>query len=563
MKARAGEIEPYHRRWHSRQQPKELQVLESSHACWLHAMLFDVPAQYSRVDPRNTTFFMNGKNTLPFPLLRCLLLNWRGFELLQCYCSMLPNAKVALVPVSQSLKDFHWTDISWKGHTSREDFLLVIRLVWFSRCCVSRTCSSLKELVPAEHTRWPRCAMWPAAELIRPNYRGPQNGNLVRKGNMSDDSLESLLTEALFLLELRFESFDVDGVGYDPFRLGRFRTDNKTVKLLNWSSRLNFWSKNTDTCIYRISYRTISLEELIQGLSISGFVFRKEDIQNIFNYVDVDQSGALDFAEVPEKYFPFFFPISSKFVWLPQFFALIYLWTEKHKAAIAYFFRIPQNQEVITSSFERLVAVMKRYDADQSRRLSRTELDQMFEDLFPHHVRSGHYLQVVDTFFPDPVTSPPRRHAPAMLPLLPGLIMIDVRCVCRSLTLPLIHADIVCCSENNLGCASGLAIAQSLAGSTSLRCLNLQCVILSCFVLLPVSVFHVTAPFPVSTCWRNCFAVETILESSWTRGSKGSGAVWKNSVCESTCICTVLVDTDAWEKLFNTAWKIPRSEHHR
>ena len=75
--------------------------------------------------------------------------------------------------------------------------------------------------------------MWPAAELIRPNYRGPQNGNLVRKGIMSDDSLESLLTEALFLLELRFESFDVDGVGYDPFRLGRFRTDNKTVKLLN------------------------------------------------------------------------------------------------------------------------------------------------------------------------------------------------------------------------------------------------------------------------------------------------------------------------------------------
>ena len=50
---------------------------------------------------------------------------------------------------------------------------------------------------------------------------------------MSDDSLESLLTEALFLLELRFESFDVDGVGYDPFRLGRFRTDNRTVKLLN------------------------------------------------------------------------------------------------------------------------------------------------------------------------------------------------------------------------------------------------------------------------------------------------------------------------------------------
>ena len=206
MKARAGEIEPYHRRWHSRQQPKELQVLESSHACWLHAMLFDVPAQYSRVDPRNTTFFMNGKNTLPFPLLRCLLLNWRGFELLQCYCSMLPNAKVALVPVSHSLKDFHWTDISCKGHTSREDFLLVIRLVWFSRCFVSRICSSLKELVPALCLSWwiiskktaeaeqkfvlktsntrrdPGCAMWPAAELIPPNHHGPQNGNLVRKG---------------------------------------------------------------------------------------------------------------------------------------------------------------------------------------------------------------------------------------------------------------------------------------------------------------------------------------------------------------------------------------------
>ena len=43
--------------------------------------------------------------------------------------------------------------------------------------------------------------------------------------------------------------------------------------------------------------RTISLDELMQGLSISGFLFRKEDIVNIFNYVDVDQSGALDFAE--------------------------------------------------------------------------------------------------------------------------------------------------------------------------------------------------------------------------------------------------------------------------
>jgi hypothetical protein len=47
-------------------------------------------------------------------------------------------------------------------------------------------------------------------------------------------------------------------------------------------------------------FSTISLDELMQGLSISGYLFRKEDIVNIFNYVDVDKSGALDFAEVKQ-----------------------------------------------------------------------------------------------------------------------------------------------------------------------------------------------------------------------------------------------------------------------
>jgi Ca2+-binding EF-hand superfamily protein len=40
------------------------------------------------------------------------------------------------------------------------------------------------------------------------------------------------------------------------------------------------------------------MDELINGLAMSGYLFRREDIQSLFNYVDADQSGALDFAEV-------------------------------------------------------------------------------------------------------------------------------------------------------------------------------------------------------------------------------------------------------------------------
>jgi Ca2+-binding EF-hand superfamily protein len=44
--------------------------------------------------------------------------------------------------------------------------------------------------------------------------------------------------------------------------------------------------------------RTISLDELINGLAMSGFMFNRADIQKVFNYVDLDRSGALDFSEV-------------------------------------------------------------------------------------------------------------------------------------------------------------------------------------------------------------------------------------------------------------------------
>jgi hypothetical protein len=87
-----------------------------------------------------------------------------------------------------------------------------------------------------------------------------------------------------------------------------------------------------------------------------------------------------------------------------QFFTLIYLWIEKNSSAIVYFFRIPENQKVIISSFQKMAEVMRQYDTDNSRRLSRNELDKMFLDLFPEHVRTGHYTQVMNSLFPDQVT---------------------------------------------------------------------------------------------------------------------------------------------------------------
>ena len=86
-----------------------------------------------------------------------------------------------------------------------------------------------------------------------------------------------------------------------------------------------------------------------------------------------------------------------------QFFALIYLWIEKYPNAIIYFFRIPENQTAIARAFRYLVDIMQKYDTDGSRRLSRSELDQMFSDLFPSHVRSGQYNEVAQNLFSDQV----------------------------------------------------------------------------------------------------------------------------------------------------------------
>ncbi len=102
-----------------------------------------------------------------------------------------------------------------------------------------------------------------------------------------------------------------------------------------------------------------------------------------------------------------------------QFFALIYLWVEKYPNAIMYFFRIPENQTVIARAFQSLVAVMKKYDADGSRRLSRSELDQMFAELFPAYIQSGTYNQVVSELFTDQVAlsnHPLQSPAPATAP---------------------------------------------------------------------------------------------------------------------------------------------------
>ena len=48
---------------------------------------------------------------------------------------------------------------------------------------------------------------------------------------------------------------------------------------------------------------------------------------------------------------------------------------------------------------------MKRYDFDASGRLSRTEVDHVFNDLFPSYVANGQYGKVVNELFSNQVVS--------------------------------------------------------------------------------------------------------------------------------------------------------------
>ena len=46
-----------------------------------------------------------------------------------------------------------------------------------------------------------------------------------------------------------------------------------------------------------------------------------------------------------------------------------------------------------------MVAVMKSYDFDASGRLSRSELDHLFNECFPSYVANGQYCRIVNEQF--------------------------------------------------------------------------------------------------------------------------------------------------------------------
>ena len=91
-----------------------------------------------------------------------------------------------------------------------------------------------------------------------------------------DNSIESYLMEALYLLELRFCSLDGDKAGY--FLLN-----------LNLPTRLILMLPGC--------FRIIQSDELVRGRAVNGF--RKgEELKLCFKAVDIDGSGGLEFSEV-------------------------------------------------------------------------------------------------------------------------------------------------------------------------------------------------------------------------------------------------------------------------
>jgi hypothetical protein len=196
-----------------------------------------------------------------------------------------------------------------------------------------------------------------------------------------DDSLESYLVEALYLLETRFKIFDTDGAGF--------------VRLYwrLWASRM--W--------YEWVRRTIQFDELIRGLSMEGFT-KGEELKACFELVDVDQSGGLEFSEVRAGWVPFGPVQADSGYALWQFFALIFTWCRENPGGMNIFFSDPANQNVVEQSMSCLLEAMGVYDTDRSFRLSKTELYSMFCDQMPTHVESGLLDRTIQEVFPKQVS---------------------------------------------------------------------------------------------------------------------------------------------------------------
>jgi hypothetical protein len=119
-----------------------------------------------------------------------------------------------------------------------------------------------------------------------------------------------------------------------------------------------------------------------------GF-YRGDELKACFEKVDVDRSGGLEFSEVcyqVQKPFKRLRELSARHLTRSvQFFALIYTWASSNPGGMANFFRSPENAKIVEQGMSRLLDAMKRYDADRSMRLSKSEVDQMFRENFPSH----------------------------------------------------------------------------------------------------------------------------------------------------------------------------------
>eukprot|EP00960_Hanusia_phi_P049504 759579-Hanusia_phi.AAC.3 len=151
---------------------------------------------------------------------------------------------------------------------------------------------------------------------------------------LKDNSLVSYLHEAFKLLELRFKTYDKDGA------------------------------------------ETLMFYELERQLSLAGFADH-EKLEHLFNRVDLDKNGTLDFGE---------------------FLCLLYLWVDK--GDYSHFFQVPQNAMIVSQSFAFMERAMIKYDKDKSRALCISELNSFFKDHLPEAFQSGTYQQIVDLVYP-------------------------------------------------------------------------------------------------------------------------------------------------------------------
>ena len=76
------------------------------------------------------------------------------------------------------------------------------------------------------------------------------------------------------------------------------------------------------------------------------------------------------------------------------------------------FFSCPENAKIVEKSMTLLMDAMKKYDTDNSMRLSKSETDQLFQDLLPSFVDvyssvKGELVQVKKTLCTRSLPAPP------------------------------------------------------------------------------------------------------------------------------------------------------------